>query len=269
MKAISDRIKTSVLISTYNWPEALEMVVDGMLRQTVMPYEIVIADDGSGHSTTCAIDRLKAASPVPIIHVWQEDKGFRLSVIRNKAIARISGDYVLQIDGDSIPSRHFVSDHLELAERGYFVCGSRVKLSPEVTARVLSERRFKPTPFNMPPSCAANSLRSRLLRHCMAKGYDSSVDHLRGCNMAFWRDDLIRVNGFNEDMVEWGHEDREIAYRLHFAGVRKKSLKMGGCVYHLYHKEASRSGEQHNLDELEKAWQRRTTWCDNGLDKYL
>lgn len=269
MKATDTKIKTSALISTYNWPEALERAVDGMLKQTVLPDEIIIADDGSGPSTAHVIEKLKAVSPVPIIHVWHEDKGFRLSTIRNKAIAMAKGDYIIQTDGDVIPSRHFVSDHLELAERGFFVCGSRVSLSPKVTARLLSDKQFKPKLFNMPLSSAANSLRSRLLRHYMAKGYDSSVDHLRGCNMAFWRDDLIKVNGFNEDMVEWGHEDREIAYRLHFAGVKKKSLKMGGCVYHLHHKEASRSGEQHNLDELDIVRQGQITWCNNGLDKYL
>lgn len=262
-------IRTSVLISTYNWPEALKRSVGGMLSQTVMPGEIVIADDGSGPGTAAVIDSLRAESPVPIIHVWQEDRGFRKSMILNKAIARMTGDYVLQIDGDVIPSRHFVSDHLELAERGFFVCGSRVRLSPEVTRRVLSDEHFRPTLFNMPLSFAANSLRSRLLRHWMATRYGRRIDHLRGCNMAFWRDDLIRVNGFNEDLTQWGHEDGEIAFRLHFAGVGKKSLKMGGCVYHLYHPEASRSGEQRHLDELERVKQGRISRCDNGIDKYL
>ena len=139
----------------------------------------------------------------------------------------------------------------------------------DVTRRVLSDEHFRPTLFNMPLSFAANSLRSRLLRHWMATRYGRRIDHLRGCNMAFWRDDLIRVNGFNEDLTQWGHEDGEIAFRLHFAGVGKKSLKMGGCVYHLYHPEASRSGEQRHLDELERVKQGRISRCDNGIDKYL
>ena len=262
-------IKTSVLVSTYNWPEALRRAIEGMLRQTVLPGEIVIADDGSTAETAQTVSELQATSPIPIIHVWQEDKGFRKCMILNKAIARMTGDYVLQMDGDVIPSRHFVSDHLELAERGFFVCGSRVKLSPEITARVLADSSFKPTLLNIPPSFAANSLRSRLLRRFLALRYGRKIDHLRGCNMAFWRDDLIRVNGFNEDLTQWGHEDGEIAFRLHFAGVGKKSLKMGGCVYHLYHKEASRSGEQRHLDELERVKRERICRCDNGIDKYL
>ena len=260
---------TSIIVTTYNRPDALKLSLESMLRQTVAPDEIIVADDGSTGDTRAVVEALAGASSIPVLHVWQEDRGFRLSAIRNRAIARASGDYILQVDGDVLLDRHFVSDHLELAERGFFVCGSRVRLSPEVTRRVLSDEHFRPTLFNMPLSFAANSLRSRLLRHWMATRYGRRIDHLRGCNMAFWRDDLIRVNGFNEDLTQWGHEDGEIAFRLHFAGVGKKSLKMGGCVYHLYHPEASRSGEQRHLDELERVKQGRISRCDNGIDKYL
>lgn len=258
-----------MLVSTYNWPEALERSVRGVFRQTVLPAEIVIADDGSTDDTLRVIDRLREESPVPVVHVWQEDNGFRKSEILNKAIAAMSGDYVLQIDGDVIPARHFVSDHLELAERNCFVCGSRVKLSPEITARVFSDSSFSPSLWNLPVAFAANSLRSRVLRRLMAERYGRKIDHLRGCNMAFWRDDLIRVNGYNEDLTQWGHEDGEIAYRLHFAGVKKKSLKMGGCVYHLYHQEVSRDNERRHLDEIERVRRDRLSRCENGIDKYL
>lgn len=143
------------------------------------------------------------------------------------AIAQITGDYILQVDGDVVLSSHFVSDHLELAEKNYFVCGSRVKLSPEVTHRIMASKNFKLNIWNMPTSFLLNSFRSKLLRHYMALRYAKKIDHLRGCNMAFWKEDLIKVNGYNEDLMQWGHEDGEIAFRLHFAGVKKKALKMG------------------------------------------
>lgn len=87
--------------------------------------------------------------------------------------------------------------------------------------------------------------------------------------MAFWRNDLIKVNGYNEDLMQWGHEDGEIAYRLHFAGVKKRALKMGGNVYHLHHQENSRDNEGRHLEELEKVKREHLSWCHNGLDKYL
>lgn len=262
-------MKATILVSTYNWHKALELSLSSMLRQTRMADEIVIADDGSTDDTRTAIERIRKVSPIPIIHVWQEDDGFRKTIILNKAIVKATGDYILQVDGDVILSPHFVSDHLELAERNYFVCGSRVKLTPHLTKRILTSHTLTVNVWNLPLTFILNSFRSRLLRRFLAEKYARQIDHLRGCNMAFWRDDLIKVNGYNEDLMQWGHEDGEIAFRLHYAGVKKKALKMGGNVYHLYHKEASRSNEQRHLDELERVKREHISWCPNGLDKYL
>ena len=215
------KIKVSILVSTYNWPEALEFSIKSMFTQTILPDEIVIADDGSSHETTDLIERLRNETSIPIKHIWHEDRGFRKTIILNKAIAQISGEYILQVDGDVVLSPHFVSDHLELAEKNYFVCGSRVKLSPKVTKRLMDSKKFKLSIWNMPITFVFNSFRSKFLRHFMAERYAKKIDHLRGCNMAFWKDDLIKVNGFNEDLMQWGHEDGEIAFRLHFAGVKK------------------------------------------------
>lgn len=259
----------AVLISTYNWPEALRLCLSAVFRQTKLPDEIVIADDGSGEPTRRLIEEMKRESPVPLRHVWHEDKGFRRTLILNQAIAAIKSEYILQLDGDVVPDLHFVADHLELAERGYFVCGSRVKLPEDVTRRILERGRFRVSLFELPPSFLLNSFRSRLLRRYMATRYARKIDHLRGCNMAFWRDDLVRVNGYNEDLLQWGHEDGELAYRLHFAGVGKKALKMGGAVYHLWHRESERSNEQRHLDELERVKREHLTWCEHGLDQYL
>ncbi len=265
----NNAIKTTILVSTYNWPEALELSLASMLKQTVLPHEIVIADDGSTDNTRKLIEQIRENTPVPIIHVWHEDHGFRKTIILNKAIACASGDYILQVDGDAILSPHFVSDHLELAERNYFVCGSRVKLTPHLTKRLLASHALVVNEWDLPFTFMLNSFRSRLLRRFLAERYARKIDHLRGCNMAFWRDDLMKVNGYNEDLMQWGHEDGEIAFRLHYAGVKKKALKMGGNVYHLYHEESSRSNEQRHLNELERVKQEHISWCTNGLDKYL
>ena len=127
-------MKTSIIVSTYNWPQALQICLGSILKQTVLPDEIVIADDGSTGETRRLIEEMQDKSNVPIAHVWHEDTGFRRTTIMNKAIARASGDYILQVDGDVILSPHFVSDHLELAEKNYFVCGSRVKLTPRLNS---------------------------------------------------------------------------------------------------------------------------------------
>lgn len=263
------RPTATLLISTYNWPEALRLCLTAAFRQTRLPDEIVVADDGSGPETRTLIEEMQKKSPVPLRHVWHEDRGFRRTVILNRGIAAAQSDYILQIDGDAVPDSHFVADHLELAEPGYFVCGSRVKLTEEVTQRIMQRGRFSINLFDLPPSFLLNSLRSRLLRHYLAERYARKIDHLRGCNMAFWRSDLLRVNGYNEDLFQWGHEDGELAFRLHFAGVKKKALKMGGNVYHLWHPEPNRSNEQRHLDELERVKREHITRCAHGVSQYL
>jgi len=262
-------MRTTLLIITYNWPEALKLVLYSVKHQKVMPDEIVIGDDGSTDDTRQVIQRFAAKVSVPVVHVWQEDKGFRRTVILNKAIAKATGDYIIQIDGDVILDSNFVKDHIEFAQRGCFVCGSRVKLSQKITTKIFKTMKVNLKIWNMPFSYVSNSFRSHIFRRILAFRYARRVDHLRGCNMAYWKDDCIRVNGYNEDLLQWGHEDGEFAYRLHFAGIRKKALKMGGIMFHLYHKEASRANEQIHQQALEKVKKEHLARCNNGIDKYL
>lgn len=259
----------TLLISTYNWEEALRLCLLSASVQTVAPHEIVIADDGSREETRKLIDEFRTILKVPIVHVWHEDKGFRLTTIRNKGIAQATGNYIIQIDGDVIMERHFIQDHIELMERGYFVCGSRTKLGQIVTSRLIKEVSFKPNVSELKASFVLNGFRSKVLRSFLTERYARVIDHMRGCNLAFWRDEFIAVNGYNEDLQEWGHEDGELAYRLHFAGVKKKALKMGGIVYHLWHREASRENEKTHLSALDLVKRNHVKWCDNGVDKYL
>ena len=263
-------MKVSLIISTYNWPQALLRCLESVASQTIAPFEIIIADDGSTEETKKLITLFSCTTHVPIVHVWHEDNGFRLSAIRNKAISQAKGDYIIQIDGDVVLESHFIEDHIEIAEKGHFVCGSRVRLDEKISRKIIEGKMSQPNLFNMPLSYATNSLRCKLLRRYMATRYgQKKIDHLRGCNMAFWREDLISVNGYNEDLTQWGHEDGEIAFRLHFNGVRKKFIKFGAVLYHLYHTEASRDNEQQHLDRLRIVKEQRLTWCDNGLNKYL
>lgn len=259
----------TLLISTYNWEDALRLCLSSASIQTVAPSEIVIADDGSREETRKLIDEFRTILKVPIVHVWQEDNGFRLAAIRNKAIAQATGDYIIQIDGDVIMERHFIQDHIELMEKGSFICGSRTKLGQIVTSRLIKEVSLKPNVSELTASFVLNSFRSKTLRSFLINRYAKTISHMRGCNMAFWRDEFIAVNGYNEDLREWGHEDTELVYRLYFSGVNKKSLKMGGIVYHLWHKEASRNNLKAHLSILNSVKKNQTKWCDNGIDKYF
>lgn len=249
------RPKITLLISTYNWIGALKRVIEGVLQQTILPDEIIIADDGSRPDTKEYIDSIRKYFPMRIIHVWHEDNGFRRTIILNKAIARASGDYIIEIDGDVVPDRHFIQDHIEVMKKGFFVCGSRVMLEEDGSVR---------------PSHYVNLLRIKWLRNIIAYYRPKfSVHHVRGCNLAFWRDDFISVNGYNEDIVGWGHEDREFVFRLLFKGVKEKRLKFGGVVKHLYHDAPSMGSKSQNYDLQCQTENKHATWCENGIDKYL
>lgn len=119
----------SLIISTYNFPKALDICLQSVLQQSVLPDEVLIADDGSREETKKVVEKFQKQLPVPMIHVWHEDNGFRLTVIRNKAIAKASKDYIIQIDGDIILNRHFIKDHKRFARKNSFVSGSRDRKS--------------------------------------------------------------------------------------------------------------------------------------------
>lgn len=180
--------RITLVISTYNWVEALERVLDGVRLQTVLPDEVIIADDGSCTDTKDFIDHIRHAFPVPVNHVWHEDCGFRRTVILNKSIAKAKGDYIIEIDGDVVPERHFIQDHVDIMEKGYFVCGGRVMFQENGAVRL---------------SHVVNLCRSRWLRKMVAAVEPKfSERHVRGCNLAFWRDDFIAINGYNEDITD-------------------------------------------------------------------
>lgn len=250
-----ERPKITLLISTYNWVDALKRVLEGVLAQAILPDEIVIADDGSRADTKDYIDSMRNQFPMPIVHVWHEDDGFRRSIILNKAIAQATGEYIIEIDGDVIPERHFIQDHLEVMKQGYFVCGSRVMLQEDGSIRL---------------SHSVNLLRIALIRKLIAVYQPKfSVHHVRGCNLAFWRKDFIAVNGYNENIIGWGHEDRELVFRLLFNGIKEKRLKFGGVIRHLYHGAPSMASKSHNYNLQCETEQSQSTWCENGVDKYL
>ena len=136
-------MRISLIISTYNSPEALDVCLRSVLRQTSSPYEVIIADDGSTDSTPEVIDRFTKEAKFPVVHVWQKNEGFRLATIRNKAIARAKGDYIVQIDGDIMLHPEFIADHAAAAVRGHFVCGSRVLIQKELTEKIFADRRIK------------------------------------------------------------------------------------------------------------------------------
>lgn len=268
MNAKKTPIPCSLLISTYNWPEALEVCLKSVMKQSVLPNEIIIADDGSTKITEQLIVRWREISNIPLLHVWHPDNGFRLSEIRNKAILRANFPYIIQIDGDIILHQKFIEDHLRSATPSVFLCGSRVTLTQEISKKVLIGRLNTPSSFQIPIGFLFNHIRIPVLSHFLAPFFRiNKIEKLRGCNMSFWKEDLLTVNGYNEDMMGWGPEDKELAVRLINAGIEKRSLKFLGIAYHLYHREIDRSRAASNRILLKEAFTEKKKWAKNGITK--
>lgn len=263
--------KVSVIVSTYNRPDALEVCLRSLFCQTVLPYEIVVGDDGSGEPTRQLIEKMKAVSPVPIIHVWHEDSGFRLAMMRNKSIAATHGDYIIEMDGDIFAHPHFIEDHLHEAAPGRYVKGGRTNLGKALTERIC--RSGMPTRIHYwtkgIESKPENSIHCSWLAHLLAPRYRKHRSAALGCNMSFFKSDIIRVNGYDEFYEGWGGEDVDLGYRLQMSGLSKRYLKFAGIVYHLWHEDKYMYNKDKNIAHGYECEKRGKWRCDNGLDKYL
>ena len=254
----------SLIISTYNSPEALAVLLRSVARQTRPPGEVVVADDGSGPETLAIIQVAQAASPhVPFHHVWQEDKGFRLARSRNGAIAKSTGDYLVFVDGDVILHERFVEDHAAMALPGCFMTGGRVYLYAEQTRRALQAETYWPSLFAKGIGSRKNLIRCKPAAVFFRK---KNLITGNGCNFAAWREDLVRVNGFNEDFAGWGLEDNELSIRLRNAGCLGKRLRHMALCCHLQHLHYSRETAKKNKELFLLAVQEKRIWCDNGLN---
>ena len=259
----------SLIITTYERPDALQVVLESVASQRTPPAETIVADDGSGTSTTAVVQRFAAAHSNPLIHVRQEHRGFRVTRLRNLAIRAASGDYLVFVDGDMLLHPQFVADHLAVARAGFFTQGVRIPLCARTTSRVLAADE----PGSPKPTTRGAGLRrlygmraprvARLLRRTA-----NGLLAIKGCNQAYWRSDLLRVNGFNEEIEGWGPEDKELAARLAQAGVRRQSLLFAGIAWYLHHEPASRARRAANEQILRDSIANRSTRCARGLDSH-
>ena len=274
-------MSSTLIITTYNRPTALELVLKSVLIQTHLPNQILIADDGSDKATQDLIEQyqplFKEKINRNITHVWQEDKGFRLARIRNLAIAQATNDYLIMVDGDMILHPQFIQSHLKTAKQNYFVQGSRVLLSDELTQKSIREKRIRFSPTQLGITNRLNAIDavflSRLTGLLLSNKKSNSPIGVRGANMAFWRKDVLAINGFNEDFEGWGREDSEFVVRLLNNGIKRKNLKFGGVAYHLYHNEnpAQKNDQLLNKNDaiLQATIDGKSVWCKNGLDQHL
>jgi len=267
----------AVIVSTYNRPDALAAVLEAFRTQRDRAFELIVADDGSTGETARVVDAFRGRADFPVVHVWHEDRGFRAGAIRNRAIAATSADYVIFTDGDCLVLPGFVGEHRRLAEKGWFVAGSRILLSEAFTRRILAE------PLSLPDAKASAWFRAFVRRDINRlvplvplplPGWGRKLSRNRWegvmtCNLASWREDLLAINGFDEAYHGWGLEDSDLVIRLLRRGIGRKSARFAAPVFHLSHRANDRTQLEENRRRLEEVLNSNRIRASSGVSQYL
>lgn len=272
-------MKSTLMVTTYEMLRHLELVCEGILRQSTPDFELVICDDGSGLETRKFIEsyssRFQKIFGRPVIHVWQEHQGFRKCRILNEGMRRSSGDIMIFLDGDCIPHKDFVRDHLEHSEPGCYLAGRRVELGEKFSSKLdlqkISQGYLDRPSFQLllSGSFGDSEFTNRSLRvshpWLRKKLKMDRITDLKGCNYSVSRKSLEAINGFDEDYEGYGREDTDIELRLQHLGLKIKSLKGLALQFHVWHPR--RSFTPANDDRLEELKSSRRIRCTNGLVK--
>jgi len=234
-------MRVSVIVSTYNWPEALGAVLRSLVDQSIAPYEVIVADDGSGSETKSVVNAFDG-----VRHVWHSDDGFRLAEIRNKALIEASGDWVVFLDGDCVCPPWFIEQQIRLADESKMLAGNRRLLTPSESESFLKHQR---TVNEFVRESGAKKLGvwpGVFYRDWMPKKWQK----VRGCNIGVFRSAALAIGGFDESYQGWGKEDSDFAARAINAGLNIRLGQHAVSVLHLYHPEADRSALENNEARL-------------------
>ena len=270
---VGDTVTISLIVSTYNQPDFLAIVLKAITQQRDQDIELIIADDGSEHQTKELIEEFASSSQIPLLHVWHEDEGFRKSVVLNKAIVAANHGYLVFIDGDCVPRRTFISDHKNLARKNRIVGCSRVLLDQTITQHIL-DNSLQPHLWSL---IAFIKLRlsghinriSPLLSLPLGPLRNQSPNRwqkIRGCNFGIPRETLLEIGGFDESFIGWGYEDSDLVVRAINHGCTVRRGNYAATVLHLWHPEVDRSEASSNKKRLEETIStRRTTSISSPL----
>jgi len=230
--------RLSLIIAVFERADVLDLVLTSLAGQTFRDFETIIADDGSGQQVGAVIER--HAAQLDLRRVWHEDRGFRKTVIVNRAVTEARADYLVFIDGDCILHHRFLERHYRRRRHGQVLSGRRVMMDETLTARVTAEdvrsRRIERVSFWW-PHAGKNDRRNGFylplvfaLRNLSRRRYA-----IVGCNFSVHRDDFYRVNGYDERIVGRGLEDNNLRARFLNSGMAVRAITHEALQYHCHH----------------------------------
>lgn len=258
----------SLIITTYNWPEALKVTLDSTLKQSTRSMEVIVADDGSGPNTAQVVKEVLGPSGLKWLHVRHKHSGIRQARIKNLGLKYSRNSYLIFIDHDVPLHTDFIADHLAAAENGFFLQGKRVFLPEDYTKKILLKATFLlPSPFLPGLKNRKNIFRLSKLGKLLSRPKKFQTS-LRGCNLSMHKTDFLKVDGYDETFDQlWGREDSDICYRLFHHGLRIKNLWFSAGQYHLDHRAIKRRQKDRLDFELIKVRNEKRTKALKGFSQ--
>jgi glycosyltransferase involved in cell wall biosynthesis len=269
-------MKVSLIISVYKDLESLTTILEALRFQTFSDFEIVVSEDGEWPVMKEFLARYQHSNP--IVHLTQPDVGWRKNQALNNAIRKSTGDYLVFIDGDCVPHHKFIENHVKFSADKVIVAGRRVKLGTEYTRLFKTEihnlfklerkvvwdffkmkndgaRFYEEGIYVDPDSLAASFLKKRKFRT------------MKGCNMSFFKKDILAINGFDEDyQLPAIGEDIDLIWRFKGVGSQFVSVKNFAVQYHLHHKE-NWTDNSFNENLMFEKMRKMEYVCRNGIVK--
>lgn len=277
-------MKISVIVPTYNRPKALALCLRSLAAQSMLPHEVLIADDGSGPESRETVERMTAElqDRFPVRHAWQEDIGFRKPRILNETVRQSTGDYLIFIDGDCMAHRHFVRAHVDASDPGAILSGKRVDIGKRLTEQLLgsADPIVSLTPGLVWDALFGKDIRSRkveealvirngVLRRLLHRDRITD-DGVWGCNFSLYKDLFYAINGCDEDFLDGSIEDNDLGIRVLNQGKKVVSVRNYANIFHLWHKSSwsfHNEKYQHNLAIMKKRIANKERFCRNGIRK--
>ncbi|HEY3860986.1 MAG TPA: glycosyltransferase [Verrucomicrobiae bacterium] len=257
----------ALIINTYDQPEYLGRVLRAVSMQAAPPAEVLVADDGSDERTAQVFAEWAAAHSGRSEHIWQPHDGFRRSRILNEAMSRARADYVVFLDGDTVPHPRFIFDHQQLAQPERFIQGHRALIGRR-SARTFGVGNFRKERRQALLGRDVSGWKHAYRWPMPLRRVRRDLRGVRGCNLGIWREHLVKVNGYNEEFTGWGREDSELAVRLVNNGVLRVDVRGWALCYHLWHAPLSRSKLPANDQLLADAVREGSRTCRLGLSQH-
>jgi len=274
MKSESDNIISSIIVSVYTDHIALDLILDNLKLQTSRSFEIIISEDGQSDDIKNCITKFDRN--ISIQHLTQPDKGFRKNIALDRAIKASKTDHLIFIDGDCVPHTEFIAAHQVFTQQGFACTGRRLELGKKISANLRSGKKdFRSLTNRLKYLLNIFSLQLDKAKNIESGIYSKTLFRLTrnrdirllGCNFSCNKQDIIKINGFNEDYLAAGiGEDSDIDWRLSVSGVKIKNVKFSAIQYHLYHPRLY-SPSKENEEIFETTKKLNLIFCKNGLDK--